>query len=88
MPIYGYSKRVLNEYGLHDLSEVTFQLPTSDLRRVAAFLIACAEGIESGGWQSSHAHLTDHDRRWNSDHPHSDVIVIHPEFKTVKVIDG
>jgi hypothetical protein len=78
MPIYGYSKGVLNEYGLHGLSEVTFDVPTADLRRIAAFLKATADAAESGEWRTSHKHLTEFDRGWDADHPDFDVIVIHP----------
>jgi hypothetical protein len=58
MPIYGYSKGILNEYGLHGLSEVTFDVPAADLRRVAAFLNATADAIESRALRSNHGHLT------------------------------
>jgi hypothetical protein len=79
MPIYGYSKGILNEYGLHGLSEVTFDVPAADLRRVAAFLNATADAIESRAWRSNHRHLTEFDRGWDADHPDFDVIVINPD---------
>ena len=78
MNVYGYSKRIVNEYGLHELSEVTFEVPLADLRRIAAFLTESADRMESGEWQSDHYHLTGFDREWEHDHPHSDVIVLHP----------
>jgi hypothetical protein len=78
MAAFGYSKRVVNEHGLHELSEVTFDVPLNDLRRIAAFLLECADKAESGDWRNSHRHLTEHDRQWDNDHPDSDVIVIHP----------
>jgi hypothetical protein len=77
MAAYGYSKRIVNEHGLHELSEVTFDVPFRDLRRIADFLIDCADSAEAGQWGSSHRHLTEFDRQWDKDNPDSDVIVIH-----------
>jgi hypothetical protein len=82
MAVFGYSKRVVNEHSLCELKEVTFDVPLSDLRRIATFLIACADQAESGEWQSSHLHLTGFDPRWDIDHPESDVIVLHPRDKS------
>ena len=78
MPIFGYSKRVASEHGLHEMSEVTFDVSSADMRRIAAFLTDCADGVESGDWRTSHRHLTEFDKDWDDDHPDSDVIVIHP----------
>jgi len=82
MAMFGYSKRVVNEHGLHELQEVTFDVPLSDLRRIAAFLVECANAAESREWRNSHRHLTEYDRRWDDDHPDSDVIIIHPDHVT------
>lgn len=71
MPVYGYSKRVVNEYGLHEMSEVTFNVSAEELRRVAAFLIDCADMIDSRQWRTDHMHI---DRPWDE----CDVIVCHP----------
>jgi hypothetical protein len=78
MPIYGYSKGTLNEFGLHSLSEVTFDVRTNDLRRIATFLNATADAMESRAIRSQHRHLAEFDRDWNATHPDFDVIVIHP----------
>ena len=79
MPIYGYSKRVVSpECGLLEMREVTFSHSLADLRRIARFLLEFADKAESGEWRSSHRHLADFDRQWRSDHPQSDVIVVHP----------
>jgi hypothetical protein len=80
MAIFGYSKRIVKEHGLHELTEVTFDVHLADLRRIAAFLTGCADQAESGEWQSSHRHLAEFDRKWGRDHPDSDedVIVMHP----------
>jgi hypothetical protein len=87
MATFGYSKRVVNEHGLHELSEVTFEVPTNDLRTIAAFLVDCADKAESGEWSNSHRHLTEHDRRWDNRHPDSDVIVINPNPKRPRTVE-
>jgi hypothetical protein len=78
MPIFGYSKRTVNQHNLHEMSEVTFAAPLEYLRRIAHFLNDCANRAASGDWPSSHRHLTEFDQNWDNDHPDSDVIVIHP----------
>jgi hypothetical protein len=78
MPIFGYSKGIVSEHGLHEMAEVTFQLPLKDLRRVASFLNDCADRAESGAWRSNHRHVGEFDRDWDHHHPDSDVVVIHP----------
>jgi hypothetical protein len=58
MTVGGYSRRVVDpRYGLLELSEVSFAVPPADLRRVAAFLVACADRIDAGDWPHDHAHL-------------------------------
>jgi hypothetical protein len=78
MPIFGYSKRIASEHGLHEMSEVTLDVPLEDLRRIARFLTHCADRAESGDWRSSHCHLTEFDREWEYDHPKSYLIAMHP----------
>jgi hypothetical protein len=78
MSIFGYSKRVVSDHGPHEMSEVTFDVSISDMRRIARFLNDCADKVETGEWRSSHCHLTEFDSEWNGDHPDSDVIVINP----------
>jgi hypothetical protein len=87
MAIYGYSKSVVKEYGLHELAEVTFDVASRDLQRIAAFLANCASEAESGAWRSSHRHLTEFDRQWRKDHPKSDVIVIHRDSDPPAVVE-
>ena len=72
MAAYGYSKGVVNEYGLHELSEVSFALQPAEMRRIAAFLIECANMLESGQWRTSHRHIGE---PWTD----FDVIVLHPD---------
>ena len=71
MPVYGYSKGVVNEYGCHELKEVSFALPFCELRRIADFLTECADLAESGRCRSSHRHIA---QPWTD----CDVIVLHP----------
>lgn len=78
MPLNGYSKEVLSDTGLHEMSEVSLDFPINDLRRIARFLNAFADSVEAGEWRSGHRHLSEFDRDWNRDHPRSDVIVFHP----------
>lgn len=78
MPAFGHSARVVNEHGLHELTEVTFAVSPADLRRIGQFLIETAEGVETGNWFNGHSHLRDFDRPWRADHPEFDVIAIHP----------
>ena len=87
MATFGYSKRVVNEHGLHELSEVTFVITIGDLRRIAAFLIECSEKAESGEWTNSHRHLTEVDRSWEERHPASDVIVVNPNPKLPRGVE-
>ncbi|HYV39936.1 MAG TPA: hypothetical protein VE988_29890 [Gemmataceae bacterium] len=87
MPFFGYSKHVVGEHGLHELSEVTFNVPLIDIRRIASFLIACANRVESGEWESSHCHLTAFDKKWDDDNPDSDIIVIHPSPQPPKRVN-
>lgn len=48
--IYGYEEdsRPLNEYGLKRLREVTLSVTADELRKVAAFLAAAADEMETG----------------------------------------
>lgn len=46
--IYGYSKKVVNEYGLLQMREVSFAMSPTKLRVVATFLARVAEQLESG----------------------------------------
>ena len=78
MAIFGYSKRITTDHGLHEMSEVTFDVPLEDLRRIARFLLDFADRAEAGEWRSGHRLLTEFDKNWDYDHPDSDVIVIHP----------
>ena len=74
MPIFGYTKQTADEDSPSEMKEVTLDVPLGELRRVAAFLVDCADRAESGEWRSSHRHIGDYDRGWTD----CDVIVMHP----------
>jgi len=50
--IHGYARRYVNEEGLLELREVTFSLDSQCLRRVAQFLLSCAEELDAGTFRS------------------------------------
>jgi hypothetical protein len=77
--IYGYSHRVLNDYGLLEMKEVTFALDAQRLRVVGQFLLDMAREMESGSFDKhSHRHLTTTNPGWNKESPIADVIVARP----------
>jgi hypothetical protein len=80
--IYGYSKKIVNEYGLHELSLVSFQTDAKTLRRIIAFLSDAADELEKKNGcmkeAGDHLHLRDEDENWEKDFPDSDVIVLYP----------
>ena len=76
--IYGYAKRTADpEFGLLELSEVTFNLDPERLRLVAKFLTQAAEEIEAGSLGASHVHLSGAEPTWDADQV-ADVIVSDP----------
>ncbi len=76
--LYGYSRRVINRYGLRELKEVTFQASPDDLRRIATFLTDAASQIEAGTAKTDHLHLSIEDAGWGKMHPEMDVVVSLP----------
>lgn len=78
MAIFGYAKRQLNDFGLLELREATFDLSVGDLRTVAGFMLDCADQLESGAFRTDHRHLSQFARQWGKDHPSVDVIVAMP----------
>lgn len=73
MNIYGYSKKVVTQHNLHELSEVTFAMSYAELKKVVAFLEAAAKEKESNPTQFSHQHIGETIRDWPDDAP--DIIV-------------
>lgn len=79
---FGYSAKTINEHGLHVLSEVTLSATPSELRRIAAFLVASADGMEKHGPTFGHSHLQDEeDLRQSWSDSATDVIVVSADLK-------
>jgi hypothetical protein len=84
MAIYGYSiDKDRDATGPLQLAEVTFQFPAAELRRIASFLLARANEIESGTFTDGGRHLCDHDRHWVPAQ-WGDVIVVPPSSDAVE----
>ncbi len=76
--VYGYSNGTVNEFGLHELREVTLVMTPSQLRQVADFLLEMAKQMEAGVLRGEHAHchLTTMNPAWKEEHPSADLIVV------------
>jgi hypothetical protein len=78
--IFGYSRRKVNNYGLHELKEVTLAMGPAELRLLGRFLLDMADQMEAGAFDAcSHRHLTSAHPAWSELHPSADVIVMPPE---------
>jgi len=69
MKIFGYEKQRVNESGLLELNEVTFQGDPEKLRMIALFLSRMADAIESNKDQFDHNHITSIFNEWPDDYP-------------------
>ncbi|WP_136420076.1 hypothetical protein [Herbaspirillum sp. ST 5-3] len=58
------------------LDEITLQASPAELRKIAAFLNACADGIETRGKDWEHEHLSDRVKEFEGS-PH--FVVFNPE---------
>jgi hypothetical protein len=76
--LYGYSKRTINEHGLLELREISFNFNASDLKRIAAFLFDIASKMDRREIKANHIHIDSKDKNWKRDNPGSDIIVIDP----------
>jgi hypothetical protein len=76
--IYGYGDKVLNEYGLLELREVTFAASPDTLREIASFLTSMADLLEAGTFRITHRHIGSVVSDWGKRFPGKDVIVIPP----------
>jgi hypothetical protein len=75
MKTFGYPAGApLNEEGLVELMEVTFQADAQTIRRVANFLMRQADEMDARSSEFGHAHAQDEDRPWPEEWP--DVIVV------------
>jgi hypothetical protein len=75
MAIYGYNREDDEATKPMVLSEVTFQLCSDDLRRVARFLVGRADEIDAGTFVDGGRRRGDHDKQWNAKGA-GDVIVV------------
>lgn len=75
MPVFGYKRRAFDKPpGLLEMKEVSFEITTDEMRRMAAFLTSCADEIDSGSWRTSHLHM--------KNPPGAEIIVIGPPRRT------
>ena len=77
--VYGYSRRVINEYGLMEMREVTFALAPEELRVVGQFLLDMAQEMEGRTFEkTTHRHLSTSHPGWTKSTSNADVIVMPP----------
>jgi len=69
MKIFGYQSRQVNENGLLEMKEVTFQGTPEQLRLVADFLRGSADCIEANPGEFDHDHISFNNPSWNDDYP-------------------
>jgi len=69
MKIFGYKKTEVNDYGLLELNEITFQGSPEQLRTIAKFLLEVAESIEMNPGKFDHDHISFNNPNWNDDYP-------------------
>jgi len=55
--IYGYPRKIENEYGLVSLKEVSLQTSSAVLRDLASMLVKAANAIDQEGGVTAHWHL-------------------------------
>lgn len=79
MNIHGYAAvaREMEQPGPSELAEITLVANPNELRRIAKFLLDCANGMEAHGSSWEHEHLADRDRSF-SNSPH--FVVFNPEY--------
>ena len=78
MKLYGHSDREASpdEVTINELAEVNLVATPAELRRIAAFLSACADNIETMGANYGHEHLSDRDSSFKLS-PH--LVVLPPD---------
>lgn len=78
MKIHGYADNGLAIADIvpADLAEITLVATPEELRGIARFLEACANGMETGGKAWEHEHLSDNDPSFDGS-PH--FVVFNPE---------
>lgn len=68
MKIFGYQKSKLNDEGLLEMEEITFQGKPEQLRFVADFLRRAADNIEANPGKYDHDHISFNNPAWD-DYP-------------------
>jgi hypothetical protein len=78
MKIFGYKDDGLDlaDVRSSELAEITLVASPSELRRIAQFMISCADGMEARGKDWEHEHLGDKQKGFE-DSPH--FVVCNPE---------
>ncbi|WP_422656609.1 Imm32 family immunity protein [Noviherbaspirillum sp.] len=78
MKIFGYKDEELNPADIRpaELAEITLHASPAELRKIAAFLNTCADGMEAMGRNWEHEHLSDRMKEFDSA-PH--FVVFNPE---------
>jgi len=78
MKIFGYKDEGRDQADIRpdELVEITLQASPTELRKIAAFLNACADGMETRGRNWEHEHLADRMKEFESS-PH--FAVFNPE---------
>jgi hypothetical protein len=71
MKIYGYSIQETSPEFIHPstLTEITLVASAKELRRIAAFILECADSMDSMGDKYDHVHLSDRDHSFKES-PH------------------
>ncbi len=78
MKIFGYKDDGIDRSGIQpaELAEITLLASPVELRKIAVFLNACADGMEARGRDWEHEHLSDRVKEFESS-PH--FVVFNPE---------
>ena len=69
MKIFGYQSSQVNDAGLLEMKEVTFQGKPEHLRLVADFLRSSADYIDANPGKFDHDHISFNNPGWNDDYP-------------------
>ncbi len=71
--LYGHSNKIVNNGGLHDLSEITIVANPELLRNLAAFILQAADMLEQGG--TDHHHASSYVYNWGKNMRGRDIII-------------
>jgi hypothetical protein len=78
--LYGYSVKQINEYGLHELKEVSVQADPVILRQIGTFFLQMADLMDRGGFERcSHRHIGSVIEGWDRRFSQVDLIVLAPD---------